>query len=148
MAATLFMDLADALAATLSASPALASGEIYLNRADVLAPSKVKCIKVNLGDSAQAEDSSLCADGGADWETEVSVEVLCRASAGSQAADLADELSADVYARAMADQTLGGLCSSMRVPVIARRVEQADTELASITLSFRLTHSTSGAAIT
>lgn len=147
MTASLFMGLAKALRDTLTASPALASGEVYLNRADVLAPAKNACIKVQLADSQQDLDSSLCEDGGADWMTDVIVEILARGTGGVQAADAADAISVDVYSRVMADQTLGGLAQSVRSPSIARRVEQAEGELASVTFTFTLAHFTTGAAI-
>lgn len=138
----------DAVVTTLLQAPALAGGRVVANRRNPVASDMPTQIFVYLEQSA----STLAATSGdsrVDWQTQLRVECLARATSTTSADDAADTLASDVYARLMADQKLGGvLLDPLEITAMAWAEDELDGQLCGVQIMLTARHRTANNTLT
>lgn len=105
------MAVRNALAATLTASPALAGGRVRENRDIALDIGEASAIAVYLRRSDPLR--ATLSGGQTQYTTQIEVVCLARASGSDSADTVTDALATAALARIMADPGLGGLTSDL-----------------------------------
>jgi hypothetical protein len=141
MANSAHLALRAAIAAALSAAPALASGNIQQNRDYALPTGIAAQVNVNFV-STEATDSLLGADAPRDWDSVFELAFTTRAASGVEAADAADALWTEAYARLMADDTLGGLAMQLLPGSVDVTWDEGGTSVARVTWTVTAKHTT------
>jgi hypothetical protein len=134
-----------AVAALLSAGPALAEGRIFENRNYRLPTGVESQVHVNYAQSEPQRAAILGAP--IDWDTSIEITVKARANTVLTAEDVADEIWTAAYARVMADQTLGGTVASIDPGVVTVQDDEADTGTCKLTWELLVRHETSNDSI-
>lgn len=145
MSDSAFLGLTDLVRDALLASPALAGGRIKRGRAVPVGDQADSAITVNIirsrAQQLDLEGQSL------QWETVVAVTVYARAAAGTDAEATIDPLLLAVWARLLGITAPAGVFGITLDPAIQWDVDEADHTVVSASLSLRITHLTTGAAL-
>ena len=135
-----------AVAALLSAAPALAGIKVHQNRDFDLPTGAAQQIHVNLAGTDGAEEVMEGAP--IDWRTELAVTVKARRSGLTGASDVADATWVVLYGLLRSDQSLGGLAMSISPGSANVDTDEADTSLARLDWRFTVEHRTDNNSIT
>lgn len=141
MSNTQHQAIVEAVAALLTAAPALAGGRVFEGRELALPSDIASQIHVFLNDSDSNGDVLTGAP--IDWQSPISIVIRARKSATASAEKVADAIWFDVWSRVMAAQSLGGLAMQLRADNVQRDRDQADPDVAAFTWNFTVTHRTS-----
>lgn len=145
MAISKHMAIRAAVAALFAAGPALAGGRIFQNREYSLAVGVASQIHVNRVEADPNGD--ILTGAPIDWVTQLEVVIKARKAAAVEAEDVADDIWTEAYARLMADQSLGGLAMQLTQGAVSFDQDEADTDVASITWRFSVSHRTANNVI-
>ncbi len=138
----------DAVVAQLVQNPALAGGRVLANRGRPVPADAPTQIFVYL-EQSQATPSSMHGDTRVDWQTQIRVECLARAVAGTSADDAADALGAAAYARIMGSPSLGGaLLDPIEVTAMGWMDDEADGQLSGVQILLTARHRTANNTLT
>lgn len=139
-----FTQIAAAVVTALLLPTPVAGGRVYRGRRGPLPAEHESMVVVPLGRSTG--DSAGVSEGPTDWTTEIQVECHARGTDLVPVDDAVDALLSDVYARlaALALPALG-VMHVVLDPEIEWDYLEADTLLASATLTLRIVHRTHGA---
>lgn len=133
-----FVDIQNALAAALSAAPALADGRISLNSLRPVPDGKASAIVVRLDRSDSAENPLRVLN----WASSYAVECYARAATGADPAAAVDTLLSDVWTRLCAlDLNPHGASLAMR-PGIDWQYDEAATPMVCAVLRITVLHQT------
>lgn len=139
-----FVDLEAAAVAALTASPALAGGNVLRGRDLPMPTSRAEQVDVAL---AASRGQGRTLDGGYNrWETAIALRLRARAAAGQGGAAAVDALLAAVFARLAAAAPPAGAARWTLSPDIEWTVDEADQTLVEARLLLRVDHFT-GAAL-
>lgn len=147
MSGTAFLQIVAAVAALLSALPALAGVPVYRNRVHPIARDESRAISVRLASSQRLTDAPLAAQ---DWQTTLEVECAARAASGAAdpAAAVDGLLGAAWSALAAPSAVALGVIDIDSDPEIAWDFEAADTPIASAILRLVVRHRTQADTLT
>lgn len=120
----------------LSASPVLASGNIWRSRLRPIPEGTNTAIVVRQGDDYRNDQTTL---GKYQRLLNVSIEVYSR---GDVPDSLADGLVESVVTRMMNDRSMGGLCDDVKLGNKTLQWESRDTDLAVIDITFEVEYET------
>lgn len=146
MTASKHYALTAAVVAALTASPALAGGNVMQNRTYPLATGVASQIHVNLATSDPQTPLSITG-APVDWITEVELVIKARAAGAAEAEAIADGIWTAVYARICADQSLGGRVQDFQPGPAYFDSDEADTSVAKVTWRFKVQHRTTSNTI-
>ncbi|MEY2688240.1 MAG: hypothetical protein RL375_2438 [Pseudomonadota bacterium] len=142
---TAFLQITDAVLASLQAAPALAGGRITRGRATAVSAAAQTAIAVNV---ARSRAEPLALDGTSlQWETTVVITLFGRAAAGSDAEAAIDPLLVSTWARLQSLTPPAGVVDVALDPTIAWDVDEADQTVVTAALALRITHITTGSAL-
>lgn len=136
---TAFAAIGRAIAASLSAAPAVCSRVAY-QRTRPIGQSEVTAVVVRLVGRSQAERAGTA--GGLDWKTPYAIDCYARGSTDEETQELVDDLLARVHQRVLADPSVGGHLMGLEVDSVAWDFEAADQTLGAATLVLQALHRT------
>ena len=140
-----FLGLTDLVRDALLDTPALAGGRVRRGRAVAVQAEEASAITVNV---ARSRASQLDIEGQAlQWETTIVVTVYARASVGQDGEAAIDPLLVSTWARLLGITLPAGVFGITLDPAIQWDVDEADTTVVSASLSLRINHITTGAAL-
>lgn len=140
-----FLSITTAVRDALLQSPALAGGNVARGRNLPLAAADSQGIDVSIA-ASRAQPLGL-ADGSLQWETTVVVTCKARADASGDAEAAIDPLLVSTWQRLLAMPLPAGASGITLDPAIQWDIEEADQPLAAASLSLRITHITTTAAL-
>ncbi len=141
-----FADITDAVRDALLQAPALAAGNVNRGRSVPLPADAEQAIDVAMA-SSRAQPLSLSDTLAMQWESVVVVVCKARGNASTDAEDAIDPLVTAAWQRLLAMTAPAGVTGMTLDPVIQWGLDEADQPLATATLSLRLTHITTTAAL-
>lgn len=140
-----FLVLTDLVRDALLQSPALAGGRIKRGRATPVGDEADSAITVNV---IRSRASQLDLEGQSlQWETAIAVTVYARAAAGVDAEAAIDPLLVSVWDRLLGIAAPASVFGITLEPAIQWDVDEADATVVSASLSLRINHITTGAAL-
>lgn len=142
---TAFQAIAAAIAAALTAAPALAGGRVYANRLRPLPEGVATAIVVRLDKSAGSEQVLTALD----WTSTFAIECYARGASGSDPADAVDALLQAAWARLAAlDAAALGAMAIVINPAIDWIYDEADGPVVCASVGLQVQHRTAVATLT
>ena len=145
MGTTAHLAIRNAVAALLTAPPALAGGFVQAGRAFPLPTDKTQGIYVRL--QASPGQQPFVGDGRTDWSTTLLITCVARGDAGVDGETAVDGLLYDTYARLAAAAPPANADGLVVVPGLDWDVDEADTTLGAATFRIQVQHRTASGSL-